>query len=451
MSRTNQDPGTQTRRRFLKHAAAGSAAVATAPYIIPSSALGLAGATAPSERVTLGCIGVGGRGWLNTRMLMAHGGQVLAVCDVNAQTREARKREVEANYAEAARSGLYKGCDTYNDFRELVARDDIDGVMVGTPDHWHVPIAIAAVEAGKDVYVEKPLGMSIAECQAMRDAVRRYGVVFQHGTEQRARAYARIACELVRNGRLGELKTIQVGGPGGALEPTPKPEDVPEHLDYDMWLGPAPYRPFNSRCCLRNGHWFIRDFAATGFIAGWGIHYLDIVHWAIDADETGPVEIEGRAEFPEEGLFDTAYNWEIDYGYASGARVHYTNDTRSPGDGRNPHGIRFEGSEGWLHLSYNKPLEAEPASLLKTPIGPDEIHLYEADSDDQDFLEAVKTRGRTCSPIEAAHSSTTVCFLGDIACRLGRKLEWDPKKERFANDDEANRLLGCSHRAPWRV
>ena len=438
----------RTRRQFLKAAATAAASAWAAPRVIASSALGDATTDGAGERVALGCIGVGGRGGLNMRTLMAHGGQVLAVCDVNRAAREAARNEAEAHYASKTRSGTYKGCAAYNDFREVLARDDVDAVMIATPDHWHVPIALAAVEAGKDVYVEKPLGMTVAECQALRAAVRRRGVVFQHGTEQRARSFVRFACELVRNGRIGEVRSVKVGGPGGVRAAVDPPETPPEGFDYEMWLGPAPRRPFTARCCLQNGHWFISDFAASGFVAGWGIHYLDIVQWALDADETGPVEIDGRGTFPEDGLFDTALTWTIDYTYADGVKVNYTDLTQP---GHNPFGIRFEGSEGWIHLTYDGTPEAHPKSVLKSVIGPDEIRLFETDSDDKNFLEAVKSRGPTCSPIDAAHRSTSLCFLGDISLRLGRGLKWDPETERFAGDDEANRMLGGALRTPWRA
>jgi predicted dehydrogenase len=433
------------RRKFLQKIGVGAAACVTAfPNIVPSAVLGKGENLAPSERVTLGCIGVGGRGGFNMKSLLHHGAQIVAICDVNKNRRLANKYTIENFYANRDGKGKYKGCATYNDFRELISQAEIDAVMIATPDHWHVPIALEAVKYGKDIYVEKPLGMTIAECQVLRDAVKRYRVVFQHGTEQRAMSHFRWACELIRNGRIGELEAVKVGAPGGNRTGNHKPESVPAGLDYEMWLGPAPRRPFTTACCLRNGHWFISDFAASGFIAGWGIHYMDIVQWALDADESGPVEIEGRAVFPKDGLFDTPLTWNIDYLYANGIRVNFTDQTQ------NRHGIRFEGTEGWIQIARNGIEGMQPRSLYHSAIRPNEIHLYETDSDDKDFLHAVRTRGRTCSPIDAAHRSTSVCFLGNIACLLNRKLRWDPVAELFVNNAEANRMLIRTTRTSWK-
>jgi len=434
-----------TRRRFLKKSLTASLGAVAFPYIVPSAALGKAGNIAPSNRVTLGCIGVGSRGTHNMRSLMSFDGQVTAICDVNRNRRQAAKKEVEAYYAQKNQKADYKGCSDYDDFRTLIARDDIDAVMVATPDHWHVPIALTAVRAGKDIYVEKPLGMTIVQGQVLRDEVKRRGVIFQHGTEQRAMRHFRYVCELVRNGYLGELKKIKVGAPGGNQGAILKPQPVPEGLNYDMWLGPAPWRPYMANFCQSHGHWFIYDFAASGFIAGWGIHYMDIVQWALGADQSGPVEISGRAVFPRQGIYDTPISWNIDYLYSNGVRVDFTNDKQ------NPHGIVFEGTKGKIYINRSGIGRMEPRSLNRITLRPDEIHLFETNSDDRNFLEAVRARGETCSPIDAAHRSTSVCFLGNIACRLNRKLRWNPDTEKFVNDDQANRMLSASMRSPWHL
>jgi len=436
-----------SRRRFLKKATGVGLGAMGLPYIIRSSALGKAEAVAASERVVIGCIGVGPRGRLNTRGLMHYGAQVVAVCDVDAKARAAAKKEVEDHYAGKQGREKYIGCATYNDFRELLARDDIDAVLIATPDHWHVPIAISAVKAGKDIYVEKPLGVTIAEGQALRDAVRRYGVVFMHGTEQRSFSQFRFACELVRNKRLGELQTIKVACPGGQQTGVYPPMPVPKGLDWEMWLGPAPWVPY-TRARLRpgpnQGWYFISDYASSGFVAGWGIHHIDMAQWALDADHSGPVKIDGQGVFPENGLWDTPLTWSIDYTYANGVRVNFTDNSK------NRQGVRFEGTEGWIHVTRSS-IEADPKSMLRSVIGPDEVHLYKCDSDDGNFVECVKTRSETCSPIEAAHRSTTVCYLGYISIVLGRKLRWDPDTERFVNDEQANRMLSRSMRSPWHL
>ncbi len=434
-----------TRRSFLKNAAGTVVAAAAFPYVVPSSALGKAGTVAPSNHVTVASIGVGGRGAFNTRSLMNYGGQVLAVCDVDQPIRKKMKNIVEAFYADEQRSGSYNGCDDYNDFRELLARSDIDAVMIATPDHWHVPIAIAAVKAGKDIYVEKPLGVSIEQGRVLRDTVRRFGAVFMHGTEQRSMSQFRFACELVRNGRIGKLHTIKVACPPGQQTGVYPPMPVPKGLDWDMWLGPAPWVQY-TKARLRpgpgQGWYFISDYATSGFVTGWGVHHLDVAQWALDADHTGPVEIEGHGLFPKDGLWDTPLTWSIDYTYANGVRMNFTDNHT------NRQGVRFEGTDGCIHVTRSS-IDARPRSLLRSTIGHDEIHLYNCDSDDRNFLDCVKTRSETCSPIEAAHRSTAVGYLGHISILLGRKLRWDPDKETFINDKQADRMLSRPMRSPW--
>jgi len=425
-----------TRRDFLK----GAAAALSAPYLVPSSVLG---ANPPSDRVVAGCIGTGGRGRLNMRGLMHHGAQVVAVCDVDQRQRARAKKEVENHYARTLAREKYKGCASFGDFRDLLALDDIDAVMIGTPDHWHVPMAVAAVKAGKDIYVEKPLGMTIAEGQALRKVVRQYGAVFMHGTEQRCFRQFRFACELVRNQRIGRLHTIKVACPGGQQTGVHPPTPVPRGLDWDMWLGPARWMPY-TRARTHASWYFISDYATSGFVAGWGIHHMDMAQWALDADHTGPMEIDGRGVFPSDGLYDTPLTWSIDYAYANGVRVSFT-DNRT-----NRQGVRFEGTEGWIHVTRSS-IDAEPKSLLTAQIRPDETHLYTCDNDDRNFVECVKSRSETASPIEAAHRSTSACYLGYISIVLRRKLRWDPAAERFVNDPEADRYLSRALREPWHL
>lgn len=420
-----------SRRGFVRKAAR----MLAAPIIIPSSVLGRDSATAPSERVTIGCIGVGGRGTHDMRRLMRYDGQVVAVCDVKQNVRE-RARELTNIPAQWV----------YADFRELLARDDIDAVLVATPDHWHVLIGIAAIKAGKDLYLEKPLGMSIDEGKAMRKAVLASDRVFMHGTEQRAMPEVRKMCELVRNGRIGELKTVTVACPGGQELGPPVEAPVPEGFDYEMWLGPAPKRPYATKRCQQPSFFFISDYAASGYINGWGVHHIDVAQWAMGTDDTGPVEVEGKGTFPKPGdLADTPLTWRIEYKYKNGVRMIFTDVSQ------NPEGVRFEGSEGWLFKAYNNPTQASDPKIIKSKIGPNDVHLYETDADEHCFIECCKSRKETCSPIEAAHRSTTIGYLGHIAIVAGRKLEWDPKAERFVNDDEANKLLTRPMREPWTL
>jgi predicted dehydrogenase len=378
---------------------------------------------------------------------MHHGARIVAVCDVDQRARRTALGMVERFY-KTGPGGRRGTCAAYSDFRELLADDTIDAVMIATPDHTHVPVAAAAVKAGKDIYVEKPLGVSIAEGRALVDIVDRCGAVFMHGTEQRCMRQFRFACELVRNGRIGDLHTIRVACPGGREAGVQPPEPAPRGFDYDLWLGPAPYRPYSSLCCHRQGWYFISDYAASGFMAGWGIHHLDIVQWALDVDDGGPSEIDARAVFPSNGPFDTPLSWLVEYGYGQVRVVFTDNGHRAWKWGRE--GIRFEGTEGWVYVTRGS-IDAGPEHLLREVIGPDEVKLPVCDNDDRNFVECVKSRGQTLSPAEVAHRSTAVGYLGHISALLGRKLDWDPRAERFVEDGEADRLLCRSMRKPWRL
>ncbi len=414
-----------TRRGFLS----GALAVAGAT-IVPARVFS---ADAPSNRIAIGCVGVGGRGRLNVNGLLKHGAQIQAICDVD-------------DHALTSAQRIVGGCAVHRDSRELIARRDIDAVMIATPDHWHVPIAIAAVAAGKDIYVEKPLGVTIDEGKKLRAAVRRYGAVFMHGTEQRSMSRFRQACELVRNGRIGKVHTVLAGCPGGRRGGAEAPAEVPAGLDYDRWLGPAPRKPYSAARVRTYGWYYISDYASSGFMAGWGVHPIDIAQWGLGADDSGPVAVEGTGDIPADGLFDTPVTWRVEYTYADGMRMIFTD---SSGWGFGGEGVRFIGTDGWIHVSRSQGLSASSESVLRSTIGPNEIRLCRSDSDDGNFIECVKTRRPTAAPIEAAHRSTTVCYLGHIAIVLGRKLRWDPAAERFVGDDAANRMLVRAYREPW--
>ncbi|MHC4681206.1 MAG: Gfo/Idh/MocA family protein, partial [Planctomycetota bacterium] len=388
------------------------------------------GVDAPSSRITVGCIGVGGKGSGNMRNFNGNPGAVVAVCDVDAGHRE-----------RAAKTAGLDAKSCYNDFRDLLARSDIDAVSIATPDHWHVPTAVAAVRAGKDVYCEKPLTLTIAEGRTLADEVKRYGRVLQTGSQQRSGAEFRRACELVVNGRIGHLHTMRVGisNNNRTCEPTWAPEPVPEGFDYDLWLGPAPWEPYHTQRCHYQFR-FVLEYSG-GQMTNWGAHHLDIAQWGNQADNTGPVEIRGEGEFPKTGLFTTAKKADIEYTYANGVKMFL----KSGGGG-----TRFEGTEGWVYVNRGK-LEAEPKSLLTSVIGPDEKHLYESRSHTQNFLDCIKSRKDPICNAETGHRSSTVCHLGNIAMLLGRRLKWDPQKEQFIDDDEANRMTWRPARAPWRL
>ena len=437
------------RRTFLKGAA--SAAVA-APFVVSSSALGLAGATAPSERVVLGCIGMGGKGTGGMRNHMRWPDvQVACICDPNAPRRQAAKKLVEAHYAARKASGAYKGCTAYSDFRDVLARDDVDAVLVATQDHWHVPISVYAMRAGKDVYCEKPLSATVAEGRALVETARQTGRVFQHGTQLRSLRAVRFACELVQNGRIGKLQTIPSGSPNGRAGKNHPPAPVPKTLDYDLWLGPAPWAPYTPARIPAFGWYFISDYSPSGWVAGFAVHDIDIAMWGMGGDDGlgGPVEIEGRGAYPRDGLHDTALSYHMEFTFAQGVRLIV--DTLTPLEaryGRHPHGVRFIGSDGWVFTRSG--IDANPRSLLKSTIGPKETHLYASIQHERNFVDCIKSRARTLTPPAVAHRANSLCLLGDIAMRLERALTWDPAGERFG-DDEADRRLSRAMRDPWHL
>ena len=456
------------RRRFLS-ASAGATAAASAsfPFISPCLALGKT-APAPSDRVTLGFIGVGNRGrQILEGFLSLPGFQVVAVSDVIAERRTAASSKIESHYAAGRSKKQYSGCDEYNDFRDLIARDDIDAVVIATPDHWHVLNALAAIRAGKDVYLEKPLGLSLHEDWTLRDAVRRHGTVFQFGTQQRSDAKFRRACELARNGKIGELKTVYVWSPvsrsGGSVEVA----RVPDGLDYDMWLGPAPFTPYTKDRCSNKVTtdptisgapkvWpFISDYC-LGWIAGWGVHPLDIAFWGASEQLTGPVEIQGTGIFPDEGVCDTAVDWDIEAHYTNSGIPLKFKGTPSASSWKKrfgipgAHGTVFEGTQGWVGVARGR-IQANPRSLLDSPSGPNDIELYKSLDHAANFLDCIKSRAKTICTIDDAITVDTFCHLSDMATQLQRKLTWDPEKQRFQNDPVANRMLTRSMRSPWRL
>ncbi len=430
-----------SRRSFLKKTTSAAVGAISFPYIISSSALGQAGGVAASERIVMGFIGVGGRGAsLLRNFLHLSDAQVVALCDVKRQNRDRAKQTVDKQYKTT-------GCSAYSDFRELVARDDIDAVVVASTDHWHVLHALAAVRAGKDVYCEKPLGMSVEQGQVLRREVNRYSRVFQFGTQERSSRNSRFACEMVRSGRVGKIHKITVASRYSVASENYPEMPVPDWLDYDLWLGSAPWAPYTANR-VNNSHWFHISDYALGFMAGCGIHTIDIATWGNDTDLTGPVEVEGTGEFPRDGLCNCATGWDVDLKFDNGVTINFTDGER------NPLGVKFEGTDGWVFVKEEhlggKP-DASPKSLLEKPIGPNEVHLPVSNHHQQNFLDCVKTRARTVAPVEVAVRSDTLCQLSNIAMRLGRKLRWDPENEKFINDAQANRMLKRPTRSPWRL
>jgi len=404
--------------------------VLTAPW----AAFGQKG---PNDRITMGFIGTGtqGRG-LMQNFLGQPGTQVVAVCDVDTTRREHHCKMVE-DYYKAKVDKDFKGCTAYKEFKDLLARKDIDAVVIATPDHWHAYIAIEACKAGKDIYCEKPLSLTIHQGRAMVQAARKYDRVFQTGSMQRSSSEFRKACELVRNGRLGKIKQVivDIGGPS-------RPCDLPEEkmepgLDWDMWLGPAPMRPYNSILSPRGVHQNFPDWRnyreySGGMMTDWGAHHFDIAQWGLGMDDSGPVEIIPPAD-PKTGR---------------GARFIYANGVEmihGPSGG-----VLFIGTEGKILVNRGK-FEATPKELGEQPLAANAIKLYNSYNHGKDFLDCMRSRKKPICDVEIGCRSATVCHLGNIAYWTGKRLRWDPVKERFIGDEEANKWLTRDVRGPWKV
>jgi predicted dehydrogenase len=431
-----------TRRSLLKKVAGLSIAAVGFPYVVGSSALGKRARVAPNNRITMGCIGVGGQGTGKVRGFLGKADvRIVAVCDVVESRRQNAKGIVDRRYGD-------KGCASYNDFRDVLARDDIDAVVIVTQDHWHAVIAVAAARAGKDMYCEKPLGVSVVAGQAITRAVRTYGRVFQTGTQQRSDRKFRFACELARNGYLGKIHTVKVAAPGPEYKRTYKKptteEPIPAGLDYEMYVGPSPMKPYNGGRLAWPDWYLIWDYCA-GFSVNWGVHHLDIANWSCPAVADEPFEIECKGSYRDDGLTDNINDWRAEFEYESGLRMSFS-DTGNP----NKQGCRFEGDKGWLHVNRSG-IWAEPASLLEVKIKPDEINLYESNDHLSDFIKCVRTRSDPVSPVESGHKASFLGLITDIAARVKRKIRWNHGRERFVGDDEANRMLSRPMRSPWRL
>jgi len=426
-----------SRRQFLKRASWITAGAVTFPYFVSSSALGQAGRPAPSDRIVMGCIGMGGQGTGDMRgFLGKKEAQVVAVCDVDKGHRDQAKKIVDEKYGNS-------DCKTYIDFREVIERKDIDALLLALPDQWHSIPAIMGARAGKDMYAEKPLARTIREGRAICDAVHRYGRIWQTGSWQRSVGHFRRACELVRNGRIGKVNKVEVGlptGGGGGNNPV---QPVPEGVDWDFWLGPAPWVPYRG---VMHWNWrWIMDYSG-GQLTDWAGHHIDIAHWGLGLDRTGPVEIEGKGVYPKDGMYDVPTQYKFTCKYADGLTMIVANDRQLP----KGMGAMWYGEKGWIHVNRGG-LNAEPKSILEEVIGPNEIKLYNSRDHTQNFLDCVKSRKETITPVEIAHRSISVGLLGEIAMLTEEKLQWDPEKEIFLNSDKANRLLSRPMRAPWHL
>ena len=455
-----------TRRRFLKTLVSATSAGYLAS-VVPSRVLG---AKAPSNRINVGLIGCGHQSQRDVPSFLTHDDmQMLAVCDVNRSGvgyyypdqvlgRETAQRWVNEHYAQEMASGRFRGCDAYADFRELLARPDIDAVAIVVPDHWHALIAIAAMRAGKDVYCEKPLALTVHQGRQMVRAARKYERVFQTGAQFRSSPNVRRACELVRNGRLGEIRRVRTWvdpnsfrGPGPGWQPMP----VPEGFDYDFWLGPAPEAPYHVERCFHRWR-YILDYS-NGQTTNFGAHTNDIAQWALNMDGTTPVEFEdnGSEFLPKGSLFTTASKTAFRARYANGIELFC--------ETRKSSATKFEGTEGRLEITLGGSLKTFPENLKDSVIGPNEIHLPQSnparrenvrkhiDADHvRNFLDAVKSRQDPIEPVEIGHSTASLCILGNMAQILKRKFAWDPATER-SPDEEVNRMLSRPMRKPWTL
>ncbi len=398
---------------------------------------------APSERITLGVIGVGWQGTNNLKSFLEQPDvEILALCDVD-------QAHLERAEAEVRRTGQHKSCGRYRYFEEVLAREDIDAVVLSLPDHWHGVVSVAAARTGKDIYGEKPLAHNFREGLAICEAVQRYGRVWQTGSWQRSVPRFRQACELVRNGRLGQIRRVEIGLPSGYIDfegtaGQTEPGNPPPGLDYDRWLGPAPWAPYCPARVHKNWRYHL-DYGG-GLLMDWVGHHLDIAHWALGLDETGPVEVIGKGTFlPGSPLWNAPVAFEVTARYAGELTIVMGGE--SPGRRR---GCCFIGERGWLWVD-RAGWDAEPRSLLDEKIQAWEIHLPVSAGHHRQFLDCVKSGGPTLCPPEVGLRSVTPGYLGLISILLGRPVRWDPAQQRIVGDSEAGRMLGRPMRPPWRI
>ncbi|MCX6572147.1 MAG: Gfo/Idh/MocA family oxidoreductase [Candidatus Aminicenantes bacterium] len=431
------------RRHFLKTVAvAGGAAVTGFPTIIKAAALGKDGAIAPSNRIVMAGIGFGMMGPGNMSSFLEKSEvQWVAVCDLDTEPLAMARDMVNKKYGN-------RSCVTYHDFRELFLRKDLDAVSIAVPDHWHAILAISALRSGLDVYGEKPLTHNLREGRALCDAVERYGRVWQTGSWQRSVENFHLASELVRNGRIGKIERIEVGLPSGHYDfaGTFGQEALvapPANLDYKFWVGPAPWWPYCKARVHMNWRWNM-DFGGGQYM-DWIGHHLDIAHWGMGWDETGPVEIEATGEFPTSGIYNSPTRYYVKAKYADGTPM-----VLAGGHDEIWSGTKWIGEHGWIWVDRGQ-FEAEPASLKREVIGPGEVRLTKSRDHYQNFLDGVRSRSKTIAPAETAHRSASVGHLGVIAMEIGRKIKWDPATETIIGDPEAERLLGHSYRKPWQL
>ncbi|NNK18460.1 MAG: Gfo/Idh/MocA family oxidoreductase [Maribacter sp.] len=449
------------RRYFINKTALGTAALVGFPTIVPAHVLGK---DAPSNKINIGQIGCGriARDHDIHDTIRFDSARYVAVCDVDAKRVADAKVLIDSFYKEKTGKEKYMDTKVYEDYREMLLNKDIDAVVISTPDHWHSQPAMEAALAGKDIYLQKPTSLTVREGQQLRDIVKSKNVILQVGTQQRAMPQFRIAAELVRNGRIGKIHTVKIGLPGDPAGPEAIEMPIPSNLNYDRWLGSTPEVPYTEigvhpqNDYSRPGWLRHRNYGA-GMITGWGQHHYDSAAWGMDTELTGPISVEALAEFPKSGLWNVHGDFLVKHEYANGITV-YTS-------GGYTNGIRYEGTNGWIFVSRgaytasasdpvdkeksNKALNASDVKILASQIREDETHLYKINDQHGNWLDCIKSREEPISPIDKGHKACTVCLISDIAMQFSRKLDWDPEKEVFLNDDEANALLHREQRKPY--
>lgn len=442
------------RRSFIKKAGLAASALVAAPTIIPASALGKNGFVAPSDRINMAFIGAGNQAGNDARgFLKDERVQITTICDVNKRStgywngkeagREFIMDMVDAAYSEKY-GKKYKSSNGYEDFREVLALKDVDAVEVVTPDHWHAIPVLMAAAAKKDIYCQKPLALTIAEGRAMSDAVKHHGVVFQTGSQQRSSEHFRRICELVRNGKIGQLETVVCGLPGGTPDfgktaDQTETVPVPDGFNYDLWLGPAPEAPYSPCRTHVNFRWIL-DYSG-GMVTDWGGHHPDIAQWGMDTEYTGPIKIQNAtSKWSDHPIYNTATDFYFEALYKNGVKLIVQSDQ--------DFGVTFIGSEGkvWSSRGEHK---VEPESLKDVTIGPNDVQLYKSDDHYRNFIDCVISREEPVAPVEIAHRSISIAHLGNIAMMLGQDLDWDPEKEQFVDNWTANQLLSREMREPW--
>lgn len=465
----NLKNNSESRRNFIKSTGKGALAASLAatgfPTIVPASVLGK---NAPSNKINIGQIGFG-------RIAMTHDlpetlkndiARVIAVADVDSNRAAQGKKWIEGVYEKKTGKSNYVDVSVYDNFQEMIQRKDLDAVIISTPDHWHAQPAMEAALAGKDIYLQKPTSLTIEEGRMLSDTVHRTGAIFQMGSQQRSQnpwPQFKRACELVRNGRIGKVQKIFIGLPGDPAGGTAAEMPIPKNLNYDMWLGSTPWVPYtldrvhSQESITSRPGWLRCEQFGAGMITGWGAHHLDIAHWAMGKEYSGPVEVEAIASFPTEGLWTVHGDFNV--------KAKYDNDVIMEVSGDYPNGVRFEGTDGWIFVARGNvgvtasdpvpggkasdAFKASDQKILTSVIGPDEVHLYESEEQHKNWLDCIVSREQPIAPVEVAHRSCSACLVSHIAMKLPRKLYWDPVKEKFKNDDEANAMLSRPQRYPY--